>query len=238
MSKLMIASDLHLGHRAICKYRTQFSSAEEHHQTLFENLARGVNKADTLYLLGDIAFTREWLDKVGSIKCRHKKLILGNHDTQNGITIKDLANTYDSVNSLLNHKGTWFSHAPIHPTELRGKFNVHGHTHNVSVPDRRYINACVEHTNWQPIYFNDLKGVNKLVKVSEYQNPDNHVVLVDPTEQELLQARRKLAIGYEPYAVCEDCDCCWEWQEDCKEAKTVKEYEPDFLDRVTFVEKV
>lgn len=79
MSKLMISSDLHLGHKAICKYRKDFKSSEEHNEILFDNLASNVNKADTLYLLGDVAFDKYWLDKVSKINCKHKKLICGNH---------------------------------------------------------------------------------------------------------------------------------------------------------------
>lgn len=90
MSKLLITSDLHLGHKNICKYRTQFSSADEHHNFIFENLATNVSKRDTLYILGDCAFDKYWLDKVKSIKCQHKKLILGNHDSENH-SIRELA---------------------------------------------------------------------------------------------------------------------------------------------------
>ena len=42
------------------------------------------------------------------------------------------------------------SHAPIHPNELRGRFNLHGHVHQNSITlpdgslDDRYINCCVE----------------------------------------------------------------------------------------------
>lgn len=30
MAKTIVTSDLHIGHRAICMYRTQFATVEEH----------------------------------------------------------------------------------------------------------------------------------------------------------------------------------------------------------------
>lgn len=159
-------SDLHLGHNNICKYRTMFSCADEHHNTIYENLATNLNKHDTLYLLGDVAFDHYWLGKIKELNCRHKLLICGNHDTERGIRMEDLVDVYDDVKALMSKRNYWFSHAPIHPQEMRGKTgNIHGHTHNFkvmelwedgSVEDKRYINACVEHTNFKPITFEEL----------------------------------------------------------------------------------
>ena len=172
MTRLMITSDLHLGHKNIHKFRTEFKSAEAHHETIFENLAMNVQKRDSLILLGDIAFDRYWLDKIKSIKCAKKLLICGNHDTENGIKMRDLVNVYDDVMALHSRRNYWFSHCPIHPQEMRGKIgNIHGHLHSnviwrdsgllFSVTDKRYLNACVEHTNYKPISFAELTGGEK-----------------------------------------------------------------------------
>lgn len=151
----MIASDLHLGHRNIFKYRTAFSSAEEHHEIIYDNLASNIDKKDTLILAGDVAFTAEWLAKIGEINCKKKVLILGNHDSER-LHISQLVGVYDEIHSMLSHKGAWITHAPIHDSELRGKLNIHGHTHSAIVPDNRYINVCVEHTNWKPVELSTL----------------------------------------------------------------------------------
>lgn len=158
MARLLLMSDLHLGHNNICKYRTEFSDAEEHHNTIFENLATELRSRDTLYLLGDVAFTREWLSRIGSLRCKFKMLVVGNHDTERGITMSDLCHTYDKVVSLITHRKYWLSHAPIHPQEIRGRAgNIHGHTHNHCL-EGPYINACVEHTGYKPITFEELVG--------------------------------------------------------------------------------
>jgi len=164
---LLISSDLHLGHRNICKYRTNFSSPEEHHNIIFDNLASNVNKRDSLILLGDIAFSKEWLQKIKSIRCTKKLLICGNHDLEHGIKMRDLVDVYDDVKALYSLKGVWLSHCPIHEQELRGRsHNIHGHLHDKLVMlrgfdlihyyDKRYINVCVEHTDYKPVDFHKL----------------------------------------------------------------------------------
>jgi len=175
MSRLLVTSDIHLGHSNIHKYRTNFSTAEEHHETLFDNLATEVRKRDSLLLLGDICFTKEWLVRLDEIKCVKKTLILGNHDTER-VSIRDLVKHYDAIHSLYSKRNYWWSHAPIHPQEMRGRVaNIHGHLHGnmvwqdeveVEMPfggssyyspvDTRYLNACVEHTDWKPINFKEL----------------------------------------------------------------------------------
>jgi calcineurin-like phosphoesterase family protein len=166
----MITSDLHLGHKNIAKFRKQFKTAEEHHETVFESLATNIKKRDSLILLGDIAFDKYWLGKVASIKCEKKLLICGNHDTENGIKMRDLVKAYDDVMALHSRRGYWFCHCPIHPQEFRGKKgNIHGHLHHKEVGeymlsidgryfnrDSRYLNVCVEHTGYAPISFAEI----------------------------------------------------------------------------------
>jgi len=117
-----------------------------------------IPKKATLFLLGDIAFDKHWLDRIKATPCRNKILVVGNHDLDRGtVTMRDLVDTYDQVYSLHKYKNYWLSHAPIHPTELRGKKNIHGHTHHYlmldenGVPDSNYINVCCEYTGNKPI---------------------------------------------------------------------------------------
>jgi calcineurin-like phosphoesterase family protein len=175
MSRLMITSDLHLGHKGICKHRTNFSTPEEHDAIIFDNLASSVTKRDTLFLLGDIAFTLDWHQRLSDIKCKHKVIILGNHDTDRSVKVFQFAHMYDKVHGLLSHRNHWWSHCPIHPQEMRGrKGNIHGHLHDKLIErpvfecgyhvgyykDTRYLNACVEHTSWFPISYEDLTEDN------------------------------------------------------------------------------
>ena len=160
MSRLLVTSDLHLGHKNIHKHRSDmgFESADAHHQFVFERLAAAIHPRDTVFFLGDIAFSLDWLKRIKTLKCNKKVLVMGNHDTDH-CTITEIADAYDEVYSLLSHKGIWFSHAPIHDSELRGKFNFHGHTHSHNVEDSRYFNASLENTNYQPVEVVNVKNI-------------------------------------------------------------------------------
>lgn len=157
MSKLMLGADLHLGHRNIAKYRTQFLTPEEHDEVVLENLKSSVNKADSLWLLGDIAFTKEWLLRLNEIQCRRKVLIMGNHDLERGVKFQDLIGIYDDVQAFVSHRNYWFSHAPIHESEMRGKKgNVHGHIHSAKIDNPYYQCVSLEHTEYKAISFEEV----------------------------------------------------------------------------------
>lgn len=158
MTKLLICADLHLGHENITKFRTDFSSAEEHDHVVFDNLASAVGKRDSLYLLGDVAFNLEQLNKIKSIKCAKKTLILGNHDTDRKVTISMLDDVFNSIHSLHCRDGFWFSHCPIHESQFRGKRgNIHGHLHNQTLNIDGYFNTSLEAINYRPIDFELVK---------------------------------------------------------------------------------
>lgn len=142
MSTPRFISDPHLGHRNIYKYRTVFESTA-HNDLYFKYVLEELcTKRDSMIFLGDVAFTTEYLDFIKSLPGR-KILIPGNHCTEY-IPMKQLVEVFDEVHALLKYKNFWLSHAPIHPEELRGKLNVHGHVHASSVPDTRYLNVSVD----------------------------------------------------------------------------------------------
>lgn len=152
MSRIMISSDLHLGHSNILKFREGFSSVEEHNEIIFDNLASNIHKRDSLILLGDVAFSAYWNQRIKEINCVKKTLILGNHDTDRHLNMNDLLDVYDSIHSLTVKNKSWLSHCPIHPQEFRNKeFNIHGHLHAKIIDDPRYINVCVEQTDFKPV---------------------------------------------------------------------------------------
>lgn len=148
---------MHLGHENIAKYRG-LSSEEENYEALKENWHKVVTKRDTVILLGDICFTEDRLKDFMTWKSEQKILVAGNHDTQY-MSMATLTKYYDKVYSLLKYKGMWLSHAPIHPEELRGRTNVHGHGHYKVIDDPRYLNVCVEQTEMTPANIELVKQV-------------------------------------------------------------------------------
>jgi calcineurin-like phosphoesterase family protein len=153
MSKVYVISDLHFGHRNICKYRP-FDTPDEHDAFIMEKWDGVVTKNDIVYVLGDAAFTIEGLHKIMSLKGR-KFLVRGNHDS---LTTAEYLMAFDEVYGLKKYKHTWLSHAPIHPDELRGVPNIHGHTHQHVIDDPRYVNVCVEQTDYTPVDFAQLRA--------------------------------------------------------------------------------
>lgn len=159
MSRVMLISDTHFGHKNITRFRKQFSSSEEHDEILIDNILRAVNKRDTLWLLGDCFFTVEsfyaTLPQL-SAKAAYVNWILGNHDTQSTFQQDLLAaalreGMVQRMGSLFSTKGFWLSHHPIHPAELRGRVNIHGHVHSATIRDKNYINVCCENINYTPV---------------------------------------------------------------------------------------
>ena len=163
MSKRWLISDLHWGHKNILKFSGPLrggSTPEEHDEWLLNQINSVLNKNDVLYILGDVAMDDESLKKMRKIKAGNRILVRGNHDI--GDTKKYLE-YFQTVQGIISYKGTfWLTHCPIHPQELRGRINLHGHVHANSVlgpdgqPDPNYINCCVEMTYGVPQSLDDL----------------------------------------------------------------------------------
>ena len=133
-------SDLHFGHKNIQKFRLHIKSEEQNRAWIKQHWHECVSKKDDVYVLGDACFTVETIDEFANLPGR-KHLIRGNHDT---LDTQVYLKYFDGVYGLKKYKEFWLSHAPIHPNELRGRVNLHGHVHYESINDKRYFNCCVE----------------------------------------------------------------------------------------------
>ena len=161
MSVVYMTSDWHFGHTGVERFRTEFGNVNEMEGLLLENYLSTVNKRDIVWMLGDMAFDSDSLNLIKQLP-GIKNLVMGNHDTDKIRSKDDLSAqmflTYDNIHSLVSYKGFWLSHAPIHPIELRGKNNIHGHVHSYSLEDERYINVCPEVSDYKLVKFQDIKG--------------------------------------------------------------------------------
>ncbi len=157
MSKVYFAGDLHFAHKNIAGFRPNIDgidihNEEEHRELIIQRFNKIVTKRDTLYLMGDICFDEEFTGHVGRLN-GYKKLILGNHDHLN---LPIWSQYVVKIGALDRYKKHWISHAPIHPAELRGKGNIHGHVHYATIEDARYFNCSLENINYEPIEFSVL----------------------------------------------------------------------------------
>lgn len=151
MSNVYVISDLHFGHKNIHKFRVGFSSEEEHAEYVIDNWNSVVTKRDTVWVLGDACFDIDYLDRFRRMK-GNKNLVLGNHD----VDAKFFLPYFGKVCGFAKYRNAWLSHAPIHTEELRGKINVHGHTHFNNIQDKRYFNACCENVRFKPKLLHDI----------------------------------------------------------------------------------
>jgi calcineurin-like phosphoesterase family protein len=175
MSKHYFIADLHFAHSNIhLKFRKEFSSQEEHNETIHNNIMTTGNKTDCLWLLGDCFFkqTEFWRLSEYAKKFQRVYYILGNHCHPSAWRYAAQHKNI-SIIGIENRWGFWISHAPIHECELyRGK-SIHGHTHNKSVSyelsdrlgntetiiDDRYFSVSCEQVGYKPISLEDIKDI-------------------------------------------------------------------------------
>lgn len=135
-------SDPHLGHRNIAGFRSYVRDSAHNTEIFLEDYERTVRKNDVVYFLGDVAFDLESLDLLRRVRGR-KILIKGNHD--DSVPTRFHAEVFTEIHGMLKYKGFWLTHCPIHPNEMRGRLgNIHGHVHDATIDDERYLNVCVD----------------------------------------------------------------------------------------------
>lgn len=163
MSNVFFIGDLHFGHTHIPKFRKQFPTEGQHTAYIMSKWIDTVGHRDKVFVMGDAAFTKQGLDLIGTLPGR-KVLIKGNHDL---LPIDDYLSVFEEVHGLYHYKKFWLSHCPIHPNELHGRDNIHGHCHRgeylgTGSFGEQYFNTCAEHlpTPYVPV---DLHTVNTLV---------------------------------------------------------------------------
>jgi len=135
--------------------RRGFKDETEHDNRIIESWNKVVNKRDTVWILGDISMEKtapyHLLSKLNGIK----NVVLGNHDQPQHVP--ELLKYVNKVCGCIQYKGYMLSHIPIHESELtRFKGNVHGHVHEKSLPDKRYINVSCEVIDYTPKLLSEL----------------------------------------------------------------------------------
>ncbi len=193
-----VISDTHFGHtNSWEKFKLEdgsplrpFTSTEEMDETMIERWNAKVQPQDTVYHLGDVVINKKYLHLVERLNGR-KILIRGNHDIF-GDEQYYLAG-FEQIHGVRVFVDKFIlSHIPLHPdcvTE-RFKVNVHGHLHANEVkmpwgvnadrneiiyadfPDPRYLCVSVEHTNYEPLHFDEVQArIDKRWEETGYTGP-------------------------------------------------------------------
>jgi calcineurin-like phosphoesterase family protein len=138
MAKIF-TSDPHFFHKKIVEYteRGKFTNVEDHTDWLLGIINKQVTPEDTLYILGDFAFTSDFVqieELISKINCL-VVLVKGNHDSRKVwkrvqhhklLACKD----YDEIKMATGQTACLF-HFPIHAWHKQGygSYHLHGHTH-------------------------------------------------------------------------------------------------------------
>lgn len=162
MSVVRFIGDLHLGHVNMAIKRG-FKTVEDHDNHIIQCWNSVVHKRDCTWILGDV--TMESSKSYPLLKHLNgmKKVVLGNHDRPSDIL--ELMKYVQCVSGMVNYKGIWLTHCPVHERELEFRVprNIHGHIHEHKimkfeengfkdewVPDDRYHCVSCENVDYTP----------------------------------------------------------------------------------------
>jgi len=164
MHKNYFIADPHLGHYKIITFEDNkgnlvrpFNTIEDHDNVIIDYINALVRPVDKLYILGDVVMYRRNFDILDRIVTKKRILIRGNHDI---FKLKDYLPYFKDIRAykVMPKHGLIFSHCPIHPCQMEGrwKLNVHGHMHHNFIEDKRYFNICPERVGYKPIELEEI----------------------------------------------------------------------------------
>lgn len=165
MKETWFISDTHFSHKNIIKYCNRpFSSIEEMDETLIANWNSRVKPNDTVFHLGDFAFSKQperYLERLnGNIT-----LIRGNHDHDNIVNALAMYSNIEIVDykeiSIANRTIVML-HYPMYTWNKKphGAIHLYGHVHNGNNFDlgigNSAVNMCVEWWKYAPVNISDI----------------------------------------------------------------------------------
>jgi calcineurin-like phosphoesterase family protein len=189
-----VISDTHFGHtNSWEKFKLEdgsplrpFTSTEEMDETMIERWNAKVKPGDTVYHLGDVIINKKSLHLVSRLNGR-KILIRGNHDIFRDEEYREVG--FEQIHGVRVFVDKFIlSHIPLHPDCVTDRFkvNVHGHLHANEImrqmevpemrhrqePDPRYLCVSVEHTNYEPLHFDEVQArIDKRWEETGYTGP-------------------------------------------------------------------
>jgi len=152
---LFFIADLHFRHPNMAA-RRGFQSDIEHDNYIIEKWNKVISKRDSVWILGDITMEKKQFYSILDNLKGYKRIVGGNHDQpQHTIELLKYVGGFCGCFKLDNFILT---HIPIHPFELdRFVKNIHGHVHEKSLEDKRYINVSCEAIDYTPISLEQIK---------------------------------------------------------------------------------
>ena len=182
---IYFTSDTHFFHKNIIEYCNRpfyKDDSNEMDNTIVNNWNEKVSPIDTVYHLGDFAFTGN-IDKIRSMIASlngNIHLIMGNHDYQNKFDRASVRSLFKSTNDYLyievedeeidGKQGIFLCHYPMlsWAGSVRGTWQLFGHIHSgklsgSSERDVRLLpqqyDVGVDNNNFTPVSYDEVKTV-------------------------------------------------------------------------------
>lgn len=178
MSNYFIA-DMHFGHSNIHeKFRTRFSTQEEHDSTIHQNILSCGGSNNVLWLLGDTFFKASHFWRLSEYAKAYQKvnIVMGNHCAS---SLPRYALRFKNVNvyGVVQKFGLWLTHVPVPDYELNRGNCIHGHMHDKkitleinytcdfeeeyyqTIEDKRYFCVSCENIGYKPVSLGDIKTI-------------------------------------------------------------------------------
>ena len=183
---IYFTSDTHFWHKAIIQYCNRpWANPEEMNEGLISNWNSRVRPDDTVYHLGDFAFSGG--GKAGAIFDRlhgFKHLIKGNHDNKQICklpwhsvhdyrTLRPIEYVVEETGDLLKTPQIVLMHFPILSWENmhHGSWHLHGHCHGSLVPRGLRLDVGVDPSGLYPM---SLVEIAAWMQMQVFEKVDHH----------------------------------------------------------------
>ncbi len=170
---IFFTADQHFGHENIISLaKRPFSSVSEMNEVMVRRWNDKVGESDVVYVLGDLFFRCDNVERI-LVRLRGRKiLVAGNHDSSwmNGVDLcRYFVASCHSMETLDAGRAYTLCHYPM--LTWRGEarsYMIHGHIHAntdldywplIKIRDR-VLNAGVEVNNYAPVTFEELLANN------------------------------------------------------------------------------
>lgn len=144
-----------------------FKDTNEQDSYIIQQINQYVKKEDLLYHLGDVLMTNESYDWLDCVRCKNRKLIIGNYDKDR---IIELSKYFDAIfeSSTIDNSGTLFNLVHEPTKAIPDMFNIVGHIHGLWKVKRNMVNVGVDAWHYKPVSMEEIKFVKNAVDKGYY----------------------------------------------------------------------
>jgi len=186
---LFFTSDTHFDHDNIRKYCNRpFDNVKEMNETMIANWNSVVGPKDTVYHLGDFAFSKDYnrIIDLWNILNGRKTLVLGNHDRLLKKFVSQGKGPFGEVRRLIemkwDHKKIILCHYSMRVwnSSHHGSWHLYGHSHGTldEDPRSRSFDVGVDCWNFTPVSYGQIcekmQGIEEYIAENGGYNVDHH----------------------------------------------------------------